>query len=848
VRGRWSALLIAVILIAGVVCAAAERALTALAPFDTYADGFTDVRGLVVDDTGQVFVADRAAGTVVRVATDRTQRVVARGLERPIGVALDAAGRLLVVEERAARVVRLEPGGGRTRLITGIKQPRWLAVGEDGAVYVSARRLTRGTDPEPDDESAEPEAILVLDPSGLLTVFVDGLRAVQGLAVEPGGLFAATQGRRHEPRDGEILRIPILAGGLAGVPTSLTAGTDIRRPQGIVRDRLGAVYVTAAGLTPGRDPSGDAIAKARDARVTRFAGPLARAQGLAFDSAGNLFVADGSRIVRFSAPPAPALTAPVVSRMPSVELTGRTEPLARVDVLVNDAPTTLEADAAGRFTLSITLAEDSTNRLEAAATTHRGDGLASAPAHASVVHDAIAPLLAFDAPPTHAHVRRAVSVRATASDGSHVVSLTLGVDGGPLATTTAPARPASSRTAAATWDTQTMGDGAHTLIATAIDAAGNSATTSRVVVVDNTPPETEITTGPAGTLTEASATFGFIGRDELTPAAGLEFAWRLDGGAFSEFSSATSATLADVAVGSHVFEVKARDRAGNEDPSPARRSFSRGTLSVSISEPGAGTTVREGLVLVRGAVVGPGEVGVVVNGAPALVQGSAFSTLAAVTPPASSLTAIATGAGLSASATVVLGVSPADPGAPALRATPRIGTAPLAVRFVLAGGTTPKTIELDLEGTGAVDFSGPSLDGEVFTYATPGSYLARATVTDASGVRSSATTAVFVLDEMTLDAMLQLRWRDMKDSLRRSAIEEALGHVAARERDEYRVLLGAIAHRLPAVDQILTDIVFVEHEGTRVEYEMVRVEDGREMSYYVLFVLDDDGIWRLEFF
>jgi hypothetical protein len=153
-----------------------------------WARGFLQPRGVVVDSGGAVYVSDRAAGTITRVATDQSTTVLMRGLERPVGLAFDLEGRLLVAEERAGRITRREADGSRTTLVSGVKQPRWLDVGEDATVFVAARRLTRGTDPEPDDESVEPEVILALTSTGALTVFADGFRAVRGLV-----------GRRRDP-------------------------------------------------------------------------------------------------------------------------------------------------------------------------------------------------------------------------------------------------------------------------------------------------------------------------------------------------------------------------------------------------------------------------------------------------------------------------------------------------------------------------------------------------------------------------------------------------------------------------------------------------------------------------
>lgn len=93
-------------------CAHAQQPITALAPVEIYADGFSDLRGLAVDEAGHVFVADGEAGTVTRIAPDLTQTIVASGLERPIGLAFDAQGHLLIAEERAGRVACNRGGVG----------------------------------------------------------------------------------------------------------------------------------------------------------------------------------------------------------------------------------------------------------------------------------------------------------------------------------------------------------------------------------------------------------------------------------------------------------------------------------------------------------------------------------------------------------------------------------------------------------------------------------------------------------------------------------------------------------------------------------------------------------------
>jgi hypothetical protein len=188
------------------------------------------------------------------------------------------------------------------------------------------------------------------------------------------------------------------------------------------------------------------------------------------------------------------------------------------------------------------------------------------------VSDTQAPTVTFVRPEAAAFVRQSVPVEARATDdGSGVAALALDAGGPALAATLTPAPPAPVVTATATWDTTARPDGAHTLTGTATDGAGNTGSATRVVIVDNTPPDTEVTGGPTGFTTSTAATFTFTGSDLLTASPDLVFAWRLDGAAFSDFSPGPTATASGLTDGAHTFEVKARDRVGNEDPTPAAR-------------------------------------------------------------------------------------------------------------------------------------------------------------------------------------------------------------------------------------------------------------------------------------
>jgi large repetitive protein len=136
-----------------------------------------------------------------------------------------------------------------------------------------------------------------------------------------------------------------------------------------------------------------------------------------------------------------------------------------------------------------------------------------------------------------------------------------------------------------------LGEGPHTLLVRAVDAAGNvdSSPARYDWTVDTLPPDTKIVSNPPSNSNSKSATFSFDYTG--TETGSVTYECKLDTEA--DFTACSNPkTYADLGEGEHTLQVRAVDATGNVDASPASYTWTVDTLepTVSIVSGPSGTT------------------------------------------------------------------------------------------------------------------------------------------------------------------------------------------------------------------------------------------------------------------
>jgi uncharacterized protein (TIGR03437 family) len=292
-------------------------------------------QAVTVDAGGQLFIADTNNNRVRKVADGIITTVAGNGagrfsgdagsatgasLNRPLGVSIDAAGQIFIADSYNERIRKISSntittvlGSGSGTFFgdagpgtsAGLFLPAALAIDADGNQYIAdsnnncVRRVSGGT-------------ISTVAGNGVAGFSGDGGPAAVASLNNPLGVAVDAAGNLYIA-DSNNDRIRKVSGGIittvAGPGTFGNSGdggpataASLSFPNGIATDTSGDLYIAEAGNNRIRMVSGGTITTVAGTGVASFSGdggPATSAAlnfptGVAFDAAGNLYIADYS--------------------------------------------------------------------------------------------------------------------------------------------------------------------------------------------------------------------------------------------------------------------------------------------------------------------------------------------------------------------------------------------------------------------------------------------------------------------------------------------------------------------------------------------------------------------------
>lgn len=275
-------------------------------------------------------------------------------------------------------------------------------------------------------------------------------------------------------------------------------------------------------------------------------------------------------------------------------------------------------------------------------------------------------------------------------------------------------------------------------------------------------------------------------------------------------------------------------------------------LEVKITSPWDGEEINRAKAIVKGTFKSDiRDIGITVNGITAEIRENEWvANSVPLTVGLNNITAtIKDSSGNSADASITVSASSATQTV-TLSVNITSGIAPLTTYFSVSTETLNPVVSyhLDFEGDGIIDYTGSSFENMSHTYTTEGIFYPTITVTDNQGNTGSDTIAVTILSKTEMDTLLKSKWEGMKGALTSRDIEKAMSHFLSASQQRYRNIFTSLLSVLPDIVADMQAIEMISLVSGVAEYRIRRMENVGEMTYYIYFVLDENGLWKIQQF
>lgn len=411
-------------------------------------------------------------------------------------------------------------------------------------------------------------------------------------------------------------------------------------------------------------------------------------------------------------------------------------------------------------------------------------------------------------------------------------------------------------------------EGQNTITATATDTAGNTNTATITVTLDTIPPAIASTTPVNNDMgipvnTTITATFSeeidvstittatFTVNSETSGPVSGSVTYNANAAIFTPSNNLSPNTTYTVTIKSGNNGVK--DLAGNALTEDYTWSFkTESGLEIIITEPRDGETINKAYTMIKGTIkAATNDIGIKVNGVLAEISGEDWAASnIPLTSGDNAITVEAVNAnGNTVRESITIHTDVTDQPI-TISATSKSGIAPLSTTFRIDTGITGTitAYKVDFDGNGTIDLEQTTDEGIARTYDTQGLYYPTVTIEDSVGNIYTETTVINVLSKDGMDTLLKGKWKGMKEGLQSGDITTALTYFAEGSQERYHGIFNALQGNLAEIAANMQEIGLIYIKDGIAKYRIRRQEEAGEITYYIYFQLDTDGLWKIRQF
>ena len=276
------------------------------------------------------------------------------------------------------------------------------------------------------------------------------------------------------------------------------------------------------------------------------------------------------------------------------------------------------------------------------------------------------------------------------------------------------------------------------------------------------------------------------------------------------------------------------------------------SLVVSITTPTAGVIINKPVTTIEGTITTTAsEAWVTVNGMPATIYGSQFVVNNIPLTNGNNriiVNAMDSSGALARTETIVTANTATQH--VKLNANIVSRTAPLLVYFSVSTALTNaiESYQIDFDGDGSNDYTGPTFDNISQTYSGEGVYHPKITVIDSQGNSYTDTIPIVVLNTSLFETLLTSKWDGMKSSLTASNIDAAIKYFDDASRAAITKQLNAVLPNMPSFIAGMGSFRLVQVTEHIAECDMRSLINGVTYSFQVLFIRNQYGKWGIRSF